>query len=76
MICLVRQTHTNKKMNRHIQVRYKSIRSMISRNIILLDFVKSELNLADQLTKGLTRSVIKKLSYSLGLSPRGCDPQE
>ena len=42
VIELVKQTHTNKKkMNRHMQVRYKYVKKMSSSNIISLDFVKS-----------------------------------
>ena len=42
VIELVKQTHTNnKKMNKHMQVRYKSVKKMLSSNIISLDFVKS-----------------------------------
>ena len=66
----VRQSHLNKKMNRHIQVRYKSVRSMLNKNIISLDFMKSELNIADQLTKGLSRSRVLDLSRGMGLSPK------
>ena len=47
VIELVKQTHTNKKMNRHMQVRYKSMKKMLSSNIISLDFVKSKLNIVD-----------------------------
>ena len=42
VIDLVKQSYTNKKMNRHLQVRYKSIRVLLKRNVISLDFVKSE----------------------------------
>ena len=73
MIELVKQTHTNKKMNRHMQVRYKSVKKMLSSNIISLDFVKSELNIDDQLTKGLSRKVVLELSRGMGLNPQGSD---
>ena len=71
VIELVKQTHTNKKMNRHMQVRYKSVKKMLSSNIISLDFVKSELNIADQLKKGLSRKVVFELSRGMGLNPQG-----
>ena len=42
VIELVKQTHSNKKkMNKHMKVRYKSVKKMLSSNIISLDFVKS-----------------------------------
>lgn len=57
VIELVKQTHSNKKMNQHIYVRYKSVRSLLNKEVVSLDFVKSEQNIADQLTKGLSRNV-------------------
>ena len=47
VIELVRQVHTNKKMNRHMQVRYKSIKSFVNKNVVSLNFVKSEKNIVD-----------------------------
>ena len=69
VIELVRQAHTNKKMNRHMQVRYKSIKSLVNKNVVSLNFVKSEKNIADRLTKGLSKSVFLDLSRGMGLSP-------
>ncbi|CAL2230985.1 unnamed protein product [Prunus armeniaca] len=69
VIDLVRQAHTNKKMNRHIQVRYKSVRSLLNKEVVSLDFVKSEKNIADQLTKGRSRNAVLDLSRGMGLSP-------
>ena len=36
---------------------------------MILDFVKSEKNIADPLTKGLSRSVVLDSSREMGLSP-------
>lgn len=58
VIELVKQAHSNKKMNRHIYVRYKSVRSLLNKEVVSLNFVKSEQNIADQLTKGLSRNVV------------------
>ena len=71
VIDVVKQSHTNKKMNRHIRVRYKSVKSLLSNAVITLEFIKSELNIADQLTKGLSRKVVLELSRGMGLSPQG-----
>ncbi|BBH02980.1 transposable element gene [Prunus dulcis] len=68
-IDLVKQSHTNRKMNRHIHVRYKSMKSLLSKNIVSLEYVKSENNIADQLTKGLSRSRVLEMSRGMGLSP-------
>ncbi|KAI5350436.1 hypothetical protein L3X38_003327 [Prunus dulcis] len=66
---LVKQSHTNRKMNRRIHVRYKSVKSPLSKNIVSLEYVKSENNIADQLTKGLFRSRVLEMSRGIGLSP-------
>lgn len=70
VIELIKQAHTNKKMNRHIQMRYKSVRNLVNKNVVSLDFVKSEKNIADQLTKGLSRNGVLELSRGMGLSPQ------
>ena len=56
---------TSKKFiekRRHLRVRHKSIRNLISHDVISLDFVKSKNNIADPLTKGLTRQQVLELS--------------
>ena len=68
MIDLLRQSHSNQKMTWHIQIRYKSVRSLLSGNVRSLNFVKSEKNLADNLTKGLPKGVYES-SRGMGLSP-------
>ena len=65
---LLKQVHVNKKHNRHIQIRYKSVQCLLGK-VVILDFVKSEKNLADPLTKGLSRSVVLDSSREMGLSP-------
>jgi len=52
----LKQENTNKKMNRHIQIRLKSIQCLLDK-LVILNFVKSEKNLVDPLTKGLSRSM-------------------
>ena len=49
-------------MNRHIQIRVKSIQRLLD-IVVLLDIVKSEKNIAKSLTKGLL-----ELSREMGLS--------
>jgi len=39
-------------MNRHIQIRLKSVQRLLGK-VVLLNFVKFEKNITDQLTKGL-----------------------
>ena len=58
---ILKQDNANKKMNKHIQIRLKSVQCLLGK-VVLLDFVKSEKNIADPLTKGLSRSVVLELS--------------
>ena len=55
-------------MNMHIQIRLKSVQRLLDK-VVILDFVKSEKNLVDPLTKGLSRSVVVESSRKMGLSP-------
>ena len=48
---ILKQDNANKKMNRHIQIRLKSVQRLFGK-VVLLDFVKSEKNIAHSLTKG------------------------
>ena len=66
---ILKQDNANKKMNRHIQIRLKSVQRLLGK-VVLLDFVKSEKNIADPLTKGLSRSVVLESSREIGLSPQ------
>ena len=52
---------------RHLRVRHKSIRNLISHGVISLDFVRSENNITDPLTKGLTRQQVLKSSMGMRL---------
>ena len=46
------------KKIRHLRVRHKSIRNLISHGVISLDLVRLENNIMDPLTKGLTRQQV------------------
>ncbi|KAL0285601.1 UNVERIFIED_CONTAM: Retrovirus-related Pol polyprotein from transposon TNT 1-94 [Sesamum angustifolium] len=43
---------------RHIRIRHGAVKKLLKNEIISLDYVRSERNLADPLTKGLTRRII------------------
>ena len=43
---------------RHIHLRHKIMRNLIRDNMISLEYVKSERNLADPFTRGLCRSIV------------------
>ncbi|KAK4390528.1 hypothetical protein Sango_2116100 [Sesamum angolense] len=54
---------------RHIRLRHSAVKELLKNKIISLDYVRSERNLADPLTKGLTRRIILKTSRAMGLKP-------
>lgn len=53
----------------HLRVRHKSVKHLISHGVISLDFVRSDNNIADPLTKGLVRQQILEMSRKMGLKP-------
>ncbi|KAL0333939.1 UNVERIFIED_CONTAM: Retrovirus-related Pol polyprotein from transposon TNT 1-94 [Sesamum angustifolium] len=55
--------------SRHIRRRHNTIRQLISSGIISIDYIKSNDNLADPLTKGLSRDQVYCLSRGMGLKP-------
>ena len=54
---------------RHIRLRHKVVRDLVSVGVISLDYVKSEKNIADPLTKGLCRKLVLETSEEMGLKP-------
>lgn len=52
---------------RHIRIRHAIVRDFLKNGVITLDFVKSESNLADPLTKGLARRQVHESSRGMGL---------
>ena len=55
--------------SRHIRLRHSVMRWLINDGIISLDYVRSELNLADPLTKPLSRKLVSNTSRKMGLYP-------
>ena len=55
--------------SRHIRRRHKTIRHLVSTGVITVDFVKSKDNIADPLTKPLSRDQVLCLSMGMGLKP-------
>ncbi|KAJ9557464.1 hypothetical protein OSB04_012078 [Centaurea solstitialis] len=55
--------------SRHIRRRHNTIRQLLSTRVILIDYVKSKDNIADPLTKGLSRDLLYKSSKGMGLNP-------
>ena len=55
-------------MNIYIIIRFKFVQCLLGK-VVILDIAKSEKNLTGLLTKGLSRSMVLKLSREIGLSP-------
>ena len=55
--------------SRHISLRHEFVRQLIEDGIITITFVKSKGNLADPLTKGLSRDKVKETTAKMRLKP-------
>lgn len=53
--------------SRHPSVRHSMIRELIMNGVISIEFVRSQQNLADHLTKGLARDLVSKSVIGMGL---------
>ncbi|KAL0421120.1 UNVERIFIED_CONTAM: Copia protein [Sesamum latifolium] len=53
--------------SRHLGVRHSIIRELIMNGVISVEFVRSQHNLADHLTKGLARDTVHKSVIGMGL---------
>jgi hypothetical protein len=69
MIIKVNSFRDNMKSTRHVKRRLKSARKLRNSGVIVLDYVHTPKNLADQFTKGLSRNVIDCASREMGLRP-------
>ena len=61
------QSYNGKR--RHIRVRHAIVRDLIRNNVISLEYVKSERNIADPLTKGLCKKMVHESAQGMGLKP-------
>ncbi|XP_071900903.1 uncharacterized protein [Coffea arabica] len=65
----------NKSYNcksRHMRLRHDVVKQLLRDGIISIDYVKSELNLADPLTKPVGRKLILQTTKEMGLRPTSC----
>ncbi|GJW76476.1 zinc finger, CCHC-type containing protein [Tanacetum coccineum] len=53
--------------SRHLGVRHSMIRELITNGVISIEFVRSQQNLVDHLTKGLARDLVIKSAERMGL---------
>ena len=65
----IAKNNTYNGKNRHIQLRHNLVKQLLKRGTISIDYVKSERNLADPLTKPLGRNMILETSRGMGLKP-------
>lgn len=61
--------------NRHIRLRHNIVKQLLENGVISIDFVRSELNLADPLTKPLSRRQVSDTSRGMGLMPINKDQE-
>ncbi|KAL0561069.1 hypothetical protein IC582_001487 [Cucumis melo] len=71
-ICTAKNSVYNGK-SRHIRLKHAVVKQLLKEGTISLEFIRSEKNLADPLTKGLTRKMVLDSSMNMGLKPFG-DP--
>nr|GEW53691.1 zinc finger, CCHC-type [Tanacetum cinerariifolium] len=53
--------------SRHLGVRHSMIRELIMNGVIYVEFVRTQLNLADHFPKGLARDLVRKAAIGMGL---------
>ncbi|GKG09400.1 hypothetical protein Tco_0338146, partial [Tanacetum coccineum] len=53
--------------SRHLGVRHSMIHEQITNGVVSIEFVKSQQNLADHLTKGLARDLVIQSAEGIGL---------
>ena len=68
VIAITKNNDYNGK-NRHIRLRHKIVKQLLKNGSISIDYVKSEVNLVDPLTKPLGRKQIIETSRGMGLKP-------
>ena len=55
--------------SRHIGVRHSYVQELIVKSVITVDYVKTQLNLADSFTKAMARDCVKRMAIGIGLVP-------
>ena len=63
------QSHMYNGKSRHIRRRYNTVKQLLSNGIITIEYIRSKENIADPLTKGLTRKQVSKSLRGMGLKP-------
>ena len=63
------QSHIYNGKSRHIRRRHNTVRQLLSNGIMTIEYIRSKENIADPLTKGLTREQVNKSLRGMGLKP-------
>ena len=63
------QSHIYNGKSRHIRRRHNTVRHLLSNGIMTIEYIRSKENIADPLTKGMTREQVSKSSRGMGLKP-------
>ena len=63
------QSHIYNGKSQHICRRHNTVRQLLSNSIMTIEYIRSKENIADPLTKGLTREQVSKSSRGIGLKP-------
>ncbi|KAL0455395.1 UNVERIFIED_CONTAM: hypothetical protein Slati_0878700 [Sesamum latifolium] len=61
------KTYAYNGKRRHIHISHGAVKELLKNEIIFLNYVRTQRNLADPLAKGLTRRIIFELSRAMGL---------
>ena len=65
----IAKTKTYNGKNRHIQLRRNLVKQLLKSEMIFIDYVKSERDLPDPLTKSLGRKLVLETSRGMRLKP-------
>ena len=63
------QSHIYNGKSRHIRRRHNTVRQLLSNGIMTIEYIRSKENIADPLTKGLTKEQVSKSSRGMSLKP-------
>ena len=63
------QSHMYNGKSRHIRRRNNTVKQLLSIGIITIEYIRSKENIADSLTKGLTKKQVSKSLRGMGLKP-------
>ncbi|GJY78805.1 retrovirus-related pol polyprotein from transposon TNT 1-94 [Tanacetum coccineum] len=66
-ICMLAYSQMYNGKSKHLGLKHNIIRELITNGVISIEFMRSQQNLADHLTKGLARDLVLKSAEGMGL---------